>query len=493
MAKKDLGRAAAVRNARTVASWDEEADVVVVGQGGAGICAALEAAAAGAEVLVLERAALGGGTSAMAGGQLYLGGGTALQKACGFEDPVEEMVKYLVASCGPNADEEKIRFFCERSADHFDWVVSHGVPFKESYLGPEICTDPHTDDGLTWTGSELAHPFNEIATPAPRGHTVQQEGNNAGLLMMQKLIEAAEQAGVRTRNLALVETLVQDDDRRVVGLVARIDGEECLVRARRGVVLAAGGFIHNRDMIRRHAPELEMVKFRLGCDGDDGRGIRMGMGAGGDAIRMDAAMIAQPFSPPRELLYGVLVNKHGLRYVNEDAYQSVQGEYAIRRQEGRVYAIVDHATFVRPEVPTEIAAVGETIQELETELGMPPGSLVQTMESYNRFAEKGEDPYFHKAPEWIRPLAESPFAAFDLTADKTIYAAFTLGGLHTRPTGEVLTPDGDEVPGLFAAGRNTSGTPAWGYNSGLSLGDATFFGRVSGLRAATGEVMPVKG
>jgi len=491
MAKKDLGRAAAVRSASSVERWHEEADVVVVGQGGAGVCAALEAAAAGAEVMVLERAALGGGTSAMAGGQLYLGGGTALQKACGFEDPVEQMLKYLVASCGPQADEEKIRFFCERSAAHYDWVVAQGVPFKESYLGPEVCTDPHTDDGLTWTGSELAYPYSEIAVPAPRGHTVQQEGSNAGLLMMQKLIEASEKAGVRTLNLALVETLVQDEARRVVGLVARVDGEERLVRARKGVVLAAGGFIHNREMVKRHAPELQMVKFRLGCDGDDGRGIRMGMGAGGEAIRMDAAMIAQPFSPPRQLLYGVLVNEQGLRYVNEDAYQSVQGEYAIRRQNGRVFAIVDDATFVRPEVPTELAAVGETYQELETELGMPPGSLVQTMESYNRFAEKGEDPYFHKASEWLRPLATSPFAAFDLSAEKTIYAAFTLGGLHTRPTGEVLTPDGEEVSGLFAAGRNTSGMPAWGYNSGLSLADATFFGRVAGLRAATGEELPV--
>jgi 3-oxo-5alpha-steroid 4-dehydrogenase len=489
MAKKeetDDGTPSRVRRAADVTSWDREFDVVVVGMGSAGCCAAIEAADAGASVIVLERAGSGGGTSAMAGGQVYMGAGTPLQKGLGFDDDVEEMFKYLVASCGPQADEEKIRLYCEESVAHYDWLTEgQGVPFKMSYLGPEITTDPHTDDGLTWTGSELAYPFNEIAKPAPRGHTVQQEGGNAGLLLMEKLMASCEAKGVEMQTLALTQALVQrGEDHSVVGVVARVEGEETLIRARKGVILCAGGFIRNRAMIERYAPHLLKVKARVAAAGDDGYGIRLGLGAGGEAIRMDAAMIALPYSPPRQLLYGVMVNKQGLRYINEDVYQSNHGEISILRQNGEIYLIVDDATFVRPEVPFEIAAVGETYEELESELGMPRDSLSHTMAGYNEHAAKGEDPYFHKAPEWLKPLDNPPYAAFDLTYQNALYAAFTLGGLRTRPTGEVLTPDSEIIPGLYAAGRNASGLPAFGYNSGLSLADSTWTGRKAGVACA---------
>ena len=122
-----------IRSPQEISSWDEQVDVLVVGLGCAGAAAALEAAQAGAETLVLERAGGGGGTSAMSGGLLYLGGGTSLQKACGFEDSAEEMEKYLLASCGDAPDAEKIRLYCEGSVAHFDWVVEQGVPFKETF------------------------------------------------------------------------------------------------------------------------------------------------------------------------------------------------------------------------------------------------------------------------------------------------------------------------------------------------------------------------
>src|SRR4029077_11495412 len=131
--RRDLGTAAAVRSRRDVPHWDDEADVIVVGFGGAGACAALEAQAAGADVLLLERMSGGGGTTALSTGQIYLGGGTAIQKACGLGDSAEERHKYLLAACGPGADDAKIRLFCERSVEHFDWLVAQGVPFKPSF------------------------------------------------------------------------------------------------------------------------------------------------------------------------------------------------------------------------------------------------------------------------------------------------------------------------------------------------------------------------
>jgi 3-oxo-5alpha-steroid 4-dehydrogenase len=483
---KDPGAPSHPRAERDVPRWHHEADVVVVGLGGAGACAALEARAAGASVIALERAWKGGGTSAQASGQLYMGGGTPLQKACGFEDDAEEMFKYLVASCGPGADEEKIRVYCERSVEHYHWITGQGVPFKPTYLPVEVGTDPATDDGLSYTGSELAWPFREIARPAPRGHTAQQVGENAGLLMMEILLRNVEAAGVTVVPDALCEPLVVDADGRAVGVVAKVGGEERCVRARRGVVLTAGGYIHNKAMLERYAPITRRARFRLGCEGDDGRGIRMGMGARGDAIRMEAACIVVPFSRNRRFVKGVLVNEQGQRFCNEDLYQSLLGEIGMWRQRGRIWLVLDDALFEKPQLPTEIVAVGETFEELEREAKVfPPGSLSATLAAYNEGAARGEDPVFHKEERWLEPLVKPPYVVLDLTVEKyPFWSAFTLGGLHTRPTGEVLDADGVVVPGLFAAGRNASGLPAHGYNSGLSLADATFSGRLAGAAAA---------
>jgi hypothetical protein len=172
--RRDLGTAAAVRAERDVAAWDDEADVIVVGFGGAGACAAIAAADAGADVLLLERMGGGGGTTALSTGQIYLGGGTAIQKACGFDDSAGEMCTYLLAACGPGVDEAKIRLYAAESVAHFDWLVAQGVPFKASFYGDGSYTP--TDDCLSYSGSELAWPYCHLARPAPRGHTVPQEG-----------------------------------------------------------------------------------------------------------------------------------------------------------------------------------------------------------------------------------------------------------------------------------------------------------------------------
>src|SRR5256712_13213873 len=119
--------------ARESAAWDAEADVLIVGLGAAGACAAIEAARAGARVRVLERAGGGGGTPAVSDGMMYFGGGTALPRACGYEDSVEQMFRYLSASCGPEPDEARIRTYCEESTAHYDWLVEIGVPFKAEF------------------------------------------------------------------------------------------------------------------------------------------------------------------------------------------------------------------------------------------------------------------------------------------------------------------------------------------------------------------------
>jgi 3-oxo-5alpha-steroid 4-dehydrogenase len=158
-----------IRRERDVATWHDTADVVVVGFGAAGACAAIEAREAGADVLVLERAGGGGGTSAMSGGLIYMGGGTPVQQACGFEDSPDEMFRFLMAALGPEPDRAKIQLFCEKSVEHFGWLESHGVPFKRSFYDEPGLEAP-TDDCLVYSGGEDAWPFDQIAKPAPRAH-----------------------------------------------------------------------------------------------------------------------------------------------------------------------------------------------------------------------------------------------------------------------------------------------------------------------------------
>jgi succinate dehydrogenase/fumarate reductase flavoprotein subunit len=133
-------------------TFDETTDFVVIGLGAAGASAALEARAGGTDVVVLERASAGGGSSALCGGFIYLGGGTRVQKLNGFDDTVEDMFRYLMAMT-PNPDEAKIRLYCENSLEHFDWLERQGIVFNNGFY-PDKHFEHPTEDGLAWTGNE---------------------------------------------------------------------------------------------------------------------------------------------------------------------------------------------------------------------------------------------------------------------------------------------------------------------------------------------------
>ena len=473
-----------LRSVHQIDLWDDAADVVVVGLGSAGACAAIEARRAGARVVALDGESEPGGTSATSAGQLYLGGGTGLQKACGFEDTPEAMASYMKLACGPGADEEKIELFAERSVEHYEWLVDLGVPFKPSFVPTTEATNPPGDDGLTYTGSELAYPWVEHAPPAPRGHNVRCEGSS-GHVLMRALLAEVERQGVEVRTGSKVERLAVDDSGRVVGVGGLGAGaaEPVWIRADGGVVLCTGGFGFNRGMLARYAPRL-LGCMPVGTEAEDGLGLRLGLAAGGEALRMSAGCVILGFSKPRSLVRGILVDARGQRFVNEDVYQAVAGDAGLYRADGCVYLILDAKTWSEPLNPYPIVGEGGSAADLERALDLPQGNLSHTLEVYNRHAARGEDPLFRKGADWLVPLDEPPLRALDLRSTTFPFPFFTLGGLRTSPAGEVLTPEGEAIEGLYAAGRAASGLPAQGYNSGMSLSDCTFFGRLAGRSAA---------
>src|SRR6188472_1744674 len=324
-------------------------DVVVVGFGIAGGCAALEAARAGAQVLLLERAAVHGGTSSLSGGHFYLGGGTAVQVATGHDDPVEEMVTYLTAT-SKEPEPDKIRAYCEGSVEHFDWLESLGFEFERSYYPEKAVIQPGTQ-GLMFTGNEKVWPFLDQARPAPRGHKVPVPGDTDGTKMVMDLLrDRVEEAGVEVRYETGATQLVTSPAGAVVGVCWRSFDEVGVVRAG-SVVLAAGGFVMNPDMVAAHTPALGSKLFTLGSTYDDGLGIRLGASVGGELRHMDEPFITAPFYPPSELVTGIIVNSDGERFVAEDSYHA-RTSYHVMHQPGQVaYLIVDSAHIEHPKMP----------------------------------------------------------------------------------------------------------------------------------------------
>lgn len=482
-------------SAAGVTTWSDDVDVVVIGFGIAGGCAAVSAAAAGARVLVLERAAAAGGTTSLAGGHFYLGGGTAVQQATGQDDSVEEMYKYLVeVSREPELD--KIRAYCDGSVEHFNWLEDLGFQFERSYYPGKVVVPPGTE-GLSYTGNEKVWPFCERAKPAPRGHSVPVPGELGGASMVvELLLKRADALGVQIRYETAVTNLVTGDDGAVVGVAWKHFTDTGAIKAK-SVIIAAGGFAMNPEMVAEHTPALGQERrtkhhglvapYILGNPNDDGLGIRMGVSAGGATKHMDELFITAAAYPPEVLLTGVIVNKEGQRFVTEDSYHSRTSAFVLEQPDQTAYLIVDEAHTEMPAMPLIRFLDGyETIAEMEAALGIPAGNLAATLDRYNKHAAAGEDPDFHKQPEFLAPQDNGPWAVFDLSLGRAMYSGFTIGGLAVTVDGEVQRADGSVVPGLYAAGACASNLAqdGKGYASGTQLGEGSFFGRRAGAHAA---------
>lgn len=347
------------------------------------------------------------------------------------------------------------------------------------------------DAGLMYTGGENSAPFNELIKPAPRGHVPQMSNKKSGAkgggyMLMKPLVDAAVGLGVQAEYNVRVQSLVVDQSARVVGIVAKRYGKTLAVRARRGVVLAMGGFAYNESMLRDHSPSL-VGRPGAAIEAHDGTAIRMGQSLGAATSHMDAAVVAINTDP--QMLYrGIIVNGRGQRFIAEDTYVGRVAQEVLFHQNDDAFLIIDERAYeeaLRTRSTTALLRenptwVSDSFNELEAEMGLPAGALTSTVDLYNGYARDGADPLFGKKQEWVKPI-EAPAAVFDLRKE-TI--GFPLGGLKTNVNAEVLHISGEPISGLYAAGRCTSGVCAGGYASGASLGDSSFFGRRAGLGAA---------
>jgi succinate dehydrogenase/fumarate reductase flavoprotein subunit len=310
-------------------------------------------------------------------------------------------------------------------------------------------------------------------------------------MVMDLLAKRVEEAGVDIRyetgatNL-VVSTGSTSAEGRVVGVAWRKFKETGHLRAN-AVIVAAGGFVMNPDMVAEHTPALGSKLFVLGNTYDDGLGIRLGASVGAELRFMDEPFITAPFYPPSQLVTGVVVNKNGDRFVAEDSYHARTSYFVMHQPDQAAYLIVDSAHIEHPSMPLCPFVDGwETVAEMEEALGIPTGRLSATLDRYNEHARHKEDPDFRKAPEWTEPQDQGPWGAYDLTLGKALYAGFTLGGMRTTVDGEVARPDGSVIPGLYAAGACAANIAqdGAGYSSGTQLAEGSYFGRRAGRHAA---------
>ena len=242
---------------------------------------------------------------------------------------------------------------------------------------------------------------------------------SAGYMLMKPLVDTATSLGVRAVYDIHASSLIVASDGRVAGLVARQYGKSVAIRARRGVVLASGSFAYNDAMLAQYAPRL-VGRPAASIEQHDGQAIRMAQALGADLAHMDATEVAFLIDP-QQTVRGILVNGRGQRYVPEDMYSGRIGQLTLYHQDDTAYLIIDGdaqeeamaATSATPFLKRPATWVCESVAELESEIGLPAGTLQATVGVYNDNAARGEDPLLHKKAEWLKPIG-TPVGAIDL-------------------------------------------------------------------------------
>jgi 3-oxo-5alpha-steroid 4-dehydrogenase len=369
-------------------TFEEEADVVVVGFGASGSVAAIEAAEHGARVIAIDRWGRGG-ASARSGGIIYAGGGSEQQKRAGFDDNPEQMERYLALEEGVSFDDARLSRFCHRSLEDLGWLERHGVDFPMKFDPTKTVVPMDDQVGLYFSGNEKH--FGDDVPAVARGHRVAGEGMS-GHDLVEALHRAAADVGVDVRPSSRLVDLVTDSSGRVVGietlvvpsdpvsralhsmsfrlidtagpllhrvppaltravdLIERRRSRRVRIAARSGVVLATGGFSYNHDLLTAHAPAYAHA-MPLGTAGDDGSGMLLAQAVGAGLRLTDRCGASRFIAPPLAYASGVLVDADGERICDESLYAATLS-VNIAAHGGRAWLIVDRS--LRDQVVAQI-------------------------------------------------------------------------------------------------------------------------------------------
>ena len=501
----------AVENNATAEDSTVEADVVVVGAGGAGMTAAITAAGEGKSVVILESQSMVGGNSVRATGGMNAGKTvyqdenefgesagvektlktaaekyadnetiTALAKTVseqwaayqanptGYFDSVELMeLDTMIGGKGIN-DPELVETLCANSADAIDWLDEHGITLHNvsSFGGASV--------------KRIHRPVNA------EGKTV-----SVGSYMIPLLQENCEKAGVKMMLDTTATEILTDANGAAVGVKATgASGETVTVNAK-AVVLATGGFGANLDMVVKYKPELKGF-MTTNAPGIQGQGIEMAQAIGAATVDMDQIQIhptveANTAALITEGLRGdgaVLINAEGKRFIDEVGTRDVVSAAEIAQTGSYSWLVVDQAmvdasSVIQGYIKKGYTVTGETYEELGKAMGVDAAAFAETMEKWNGYVEAKNDPDFGRT-SFANPLNTAPYYAVKVTAG----VHHTMGGLKINANTEVLNEKGEVIPGLFAAGEVTGGVHGANRLGGNAVADFTVFGRIAGAAAS---------
>ena len=501
----------AVENNATAEDSTVDADVVVVGAGGAGMTAAITAAAEGKNVVILESQSMVGGNSVRATGGMNAGKTvyqdenefgesagvektlktaaekyadnetiTALAKTVseqwaayqanptGYFDSVELMeLDTMIGGKGIN-DPELVETLCANSADAIDWLDEHGITLHNvsSFGGASV--------------KRIHRPVNA------EGKTV-----SVGSYMIPLLEENCEKAGVKMMLDTTATEILTDANGAAVGVKATgASGETVTVNAK-AVVLASGGFGANLDMVVKYKPELKGF-MTTNAPGIQGQGIEMAQAIGAATVDMDQIQIhptveANTAALITEGLRGdgaILINEEGQRFIDEVGTRDVVSAAEIAQTGSYSWLVVDQAmvdasSVIQGYIKKGYTVTGSTYEELGKAMGVDAAAFAETMEKWNGYVEAKNDPDFGRT-SFANPLNTAPYYAVKVTAG----VHHTMGGLKINANTEVLNEKGEVIPGLFAAGEVTGGVHGANRLGGNAVADFTVFGRIAGAAAS---------
>ncbi len=448
-------------------------DMLVIGGGMAGFCAALELAEAGREVLLLEKMHYTGGSSAMSGGCLALAG-TSLQKKNGIKDSDELLTQDLREVGQQEGDESLIKAYVDNQLETYDWLCARGVQFS-----PMVST-------LSGQSVPRAHALD----PADTIRLLEARCKATGKVTV--MLSARAERFVYNESAARIEAV----------RVQMPSGTQTVTVSGK-VILASGGFCQDKEMVRRFAPHYAEAVF-VGGAGNVGDGLRMAWKLGADV--RDMAHIKGTYGKhPVDMTNdhsclaaykgAVIVNQEGSRYVDESISYKLLGDACMAQSDHTSYQVFDQPIFDsgddrvaildfnrRLEQGTLLKA--DTLQELAQMIDIPYNILKATLDTYNSYVDAGHDPDFgrkalvHHHGELVR-VETGPFYAFPSTA--VVFGTYC--GLRIDPQMHVLDVFGDRIGGLLAAGEVVGGFHGGAYMTGTSLGKAAIFGRIAAKTA----------
>lgn len=445
-----------------------EADVVVVGGGAAGLSAAITAAEAGADVVLIEKQGITGGSTARSGGKV-LAAGTPWQTKQDFEDSPEQMYDYLMGFSKGLINEKLLKNFCDNSAQNLAWLEEVGMKVKD------------------------VEPIHSSLTPW-RVHNSEGGGGQTsghGGQITVPLTERAEELGVRFVYNTSGKELITSDDGSVKGVKAETaDGKAITVHGK-AVILATGGFASSEEMMARYKDFLPSNKNTTVPAGNIGEGLLMAEAIGAKNFESDGAQlvyVSYTCGVGINEESGLIVSAAGQRVVNEWSYQSHVAEALAQAKSPMGYYIAtdnDPNATVQYGITLDSTVKAASIEELAGELNMDPDVLKATVDRYNELCEKGEDEDFGKPAEYMVPLEGDTYYAIAMNPGSSA----TFGGLSLNEKSQVLDTEDNPIKGLYAAGE-VAFTGLFGTEypcCGMAIGSAVYFGRIAGTNAAAEE------